>query len=88
MALHLGMAFFENGLGLGYTGNGWFLRSSTDVLEHRQLVAVCSLGVWPCVVSCVPSGVHPNTLCAVQSFCPVVWIFVVCEGWMDDWGFP
>lgn len=63
MALHLGMAFFENGLGLGYTGNGWFLCSSIDVLEYRQLVAVCSLSMALCRQLCPQRGPSEHIMC-------------------------
>lgn len=68
MAQHLRMAFFENILGLGYTGNGWFLCNSIDVPECRRLAAVSSLECGPVLSACVPKGVHQNTLCAVPSF--------------------
>lgn len=76
MALHLGMAFFESLLGLGYTGNGWFLCSSIDVTEYSLSAScVCSLIVALCCQLCLQRGtramsedlalrvVQPSCLC-------------------------
>lgn len=82
VALHLGMAFFESLLGLGYAGNGWFLCSSIDVPEYSPSASCVCLLVWPCAVSCVCKGGHvqcQNTLHSVQcSLC----LLLVKGGWL------